>query len=878
MNRSQLNLFYTENQILERVNEFINSITPGFNTPEDIVPSQIITREIDRLKGAFIKLEDFCKSRTYAKHSPGDFLITDQRTYEIIRLILALPTQIGFYNGFEITDKLPENPETLGKILDLLESVGFWEIICSSGNIENLVRVALISDYAKKRPYRVLQNIEKRVDGLVQKSVLEVSRNLNRKFEIASLREFLDKENIFSFNQPRSARRGIDYFVIEGDRPIAAITFIYLTAIGGSQLRDLRSLYPELQTQLSTLPAQLILIADGQGLTKIAPTILYDLFKVIPSVINIKQVEHGKLTEALIKAATEEVKRTTPLDRIIDSILMSGKEVSANDLPVIYDQARIALAQYTNQNSDLALTLSTGGKSIYWTRENLYKLGLELINKYEPRKALSIFTELLGIANFKLVESGQGDNTIDVIVSMEQDSVIPEELLVVSSDVEPNTDFCKHIARKSLQQVPEAKIAVLLVPNESPTSQIERRNIQSLLSANVVVIDPNTLIGIIKSKRNPRDEFLSLILEQSDLTKISPFVVNSATPRRMYFGRDREEAILLSTLSTNSIALLGSRRIGKTSLMHHATESLNNANFSAYFLDCQTVRNWSDFGEVAHRYWTIELPEDFRPQHLFDLITKLKTDSNENIVILLDEIDQLLEWDTRQEIEQVPEAFFRACRTISQNGEAQFVFSGERIIAKKLWDPHSPHWNFCRPLSLQQLDMDSTEKLLLQPLSALQIEINDIELFRNIIWAVTNGHPQIAQYLGDKLVQLLNLRIPSERSLLTVKDLSEIINSFDYKDHYLTTYWGQATSIERLISLLIVKGINTPSGIINELNSNEIHAIESDVIEALRMLELYGIVQQENKSYALRASWFEDALTAYGGLDTTISLYWGNLK
>ena len=64
---------------------------------------------------------------------------------------------------------------------------------------------------------------------------------------------------------------------------------------------------------------------------------------------------------------------------------------------------------------------------------------------------------------------------------------------------------------------------------------------------------------------------------------------------------------------------------------------------------------------------------------------QLKKTPNSKVVILLDEIDQLLDWDKQHTSEEVPEAFFRACRTVSQEGEAQFVFSGERMISSRVW-------------------------------------------------------------------------------------------------------------------------------------------------------------------------------------------------
>ena len=130
--------------------------------------------------------------------------------------------------------------------------------------------------------------------------------------------------------------------------------------------------------------------------------------------------------------------------------------------------------------------------------------------------------------------------------------------------------------------------------------------------------------------------------------------------------------------------------------------------------------------------------------------SRLDDGSGRPLVLLLDEIDRLLDWDYNQTESGVNEAFFRTCRTISQEGKAQFVFSGERIIAQKLWDPHSPHWNFCRPLQLQQLNSEASEKLLLDPLKSLQIEVDNLASFRKAAWHYTSGHPQIIQFLGDR--------------------------------------------------------------------------------------------------------------------------------
>jgi hypothetical protein len=245
----------------------------------------------------------------------------------------------------------------------------------------------------------------------------------------------------------------------------------------------------------------------------------------------------------------------------------------------------------------------------------------------------------------------------------------------------------------------------------------------------------------------------------------------------MFYGRETEAATVLGTIATNSVAILGSRRIGKTSLMRRVQFDLEDSNFRAFFGDCQTVRTWQDFATLARSDWDVVLPAEFEPRHLWDLVEQLRSTRDHSIVLLLDEIDQLLDWDRSHSETSVPEAFFRACRSISQAGSAPFVFSGERIIANRIWDPQSPHWNFCRPLDLTQLTQEAATSLLVRPLRGMNIKIIDELKFGIKAWERTNGHPQIAQFVGDRLVRLLDERADRRELSLSAEEIEQVTDT-----------------------------------------------------------------------------------------------------
>ena len=264
---------------------------------------------------------------------------------------------------------------------------------------------------------------------------------------------------------------------------------------------------------------------------------------------------------------------------------------------------------------------------------------------------------------------------------------------------------------------------------------------------------------------------------------------------------------------------------------------------------------------MARREWSFPAPQDFSPDALFSLVGELRKVHGDSLVLILDEIDQLLEWDRDHSPDEVPEAFFRTCRSISQQGLAQFIFSGERVIASRVWDPHSPHWNFCRPIQLAQLTQDAASALLLKPLLAMNVQIVDEPAFAREAWARTSGHPQIVQTLGDRLVRSLDNR--RDRGYFSLSS-SDVTDNFSFAEHYLSTYWGQATSFERRISEIICEGAQSAGDVTARLRQQEEEVSGDLLLGALRMLQLYGIIEEREGKLRMRAEWFSEALSHFG--------------
>jgi hypothetical protein len=854
-------------EIDKKILEYKISLTLSVYFPRDIDPSQYIDDELQKLQQSIKLLEKLAKQKDRSTRAVAKSMEQDPLILDVIRLILDLPTKIEFRDGRKIpTGRTLEVKDTL-QIAQLIDEVGFWELISTTkGEIEDLTKIALIHSKSAKRKFQAISNFEMEIDEAITNVLSELEKQTGL---------VLEKDSSRNSGLTFKTRRSVDYVIKYNQKPVAAIDVLVTTNPGGSQVFDLRSNYPNLQNELNSIPMKLIVIADGPGMNRIPENALRELFAAVPSVFSIRQVKTGMLANALIEATTEEQTRIEPVDRIIESVLFSGGDVTVDDLPPTNTDSRLTLAQYVTANPHLDLELSMRGKSLKWSRANIVRSGLNLLDSYQPKKALGLFARLLDghLGQTKIV-----NNNLYARLEVNGTSVLSAKTLVVATDKEVDDQTYREVARESLQTIPEAKIVFFIVADKQKTKSLPTKGLQSTLPANVIALDVADIIRMAQSKLTPIDHLVSIIFEQSDLTKISPFVINNATPKRIYYGREKEEATLLATLASNSVALLGSRKIGKTSLLRNVKESLEDAEFTPYFLDCQTINNWLAFGEMAHRNWDVELPDNFEPHHLFDMVSTLKKRNGKSIIFLLDEIDQLLTWDMTHGREQVSEPFFRTCRTISQSGEAQFVFSGERTIAEKMWDPHSPHWNFCKKLLLRQLEKQAAQELMIKPLLSLQVQVQNLEEFAEKVWKVSSGHPQIIQFLGDRLVGELNQRPATSRNIVTPTDIDEIANSLEFQEQYVRTYWGQATDLEKLIGLLVIAGLNNPSMILEEFQNNKINVDEDQIIDALRILELYGIIDPDKNKYRLRATWFTDALTGYGELTSTIRGYWRKMK
>jgi len=837
-----------------RILEFKETTVSSLLSPQDFVDWRHVDQELQNRISSIRALQEFVDDGRFDQISLEAFLSRQPASYTLILSLIAFNASGSQMEKWGLPDRVPQDPNRISRLAKNLEIIGFERAFVDGASVEAQVRIAEVYKDSFKRRFRSGNKLESSVSRIIDSAVAQASERSSSPLKRAA-------SNVL---RNSTISRFLDYVILQNDRPIAGIVTVFQQQSGGRQARELSYTYPTLQGNLRELGMSLILIADGPGIQDASMRALNALFDGVRFPMTMEQASRGDLVEAIIETTVEpEVAplENAAIDSIIESTLMSVGSVDTTDLPLRSREATLALARFRESKRELSIEMSPDGTELKWRAPDLVSEAQALKDNFSPESAIDLFASLIEAEkHLQSNESGYWD----AVLSIDKVAPFPEHLLVRAADAMYDNVLAQSTSSKSMEKAHDARFSVLIVPEGLQSSAMsDHRRLQSLRAISVIVLSPEILERASKSTA-PRAIIVDELMRQADLSKVSPFILSNATPSRMFFGRQREAATTLATIATNSVAILGSRRIGKTSMLRRLRDDLIDASFSPYFGDCQTVRTWQDFAKLAQREWGIEVAADFTPNHLVDLVGELEKKSSGPTVIVLDEVDQLLMWDAEHSEDSVPEAFFRSCRAISQSGKAQFIFSGERAISQKIWDPQSPHWNFCRPIQLTQLPKSDASELFLSPLIGLGIELTDQSKITELVWTYTSGHPQLVQYLGDKVLRSIDVEKHKGSLYIEPGDLSKVAEQFDFAEHYVSTYLGQANDLERTISYILDETPKSKDQLRQTLREASVNCSERGLEAALRMLQLYGIVSVEGGLFALRSIWLPDALKQFG--------------
>lgn len=350
-------------------------------------------------------------------------------------------------------------------------------------------------------------------------------------------------------------------------------------------------------------------------------------------------------------------------------------------------------------------------------------------------------------------------------------------------------------------------------------------------------------------------------------TTISPFVTAGPTTIKMFFGRKKELRTLASPDSHGSYALIGGRRIGKSSLLNRLHQvNLPMGGFRSLYHDFGKTQTYDDFLRATFHSWWPEPPPN-SPTTFADLLHSPPMDRP--LVLLFDEADKLIPKDR-----ETGWPIFSHLRALINTGQGRIILSGERTLRQALYDAGSPLFNFAKEMLIGPMALPAIRQLITQPMEQMEIELVEREAIVDRIYSFTSGHPNIVQRLCDRLIDRL-LEQPDRQ--ISLADVEAVINDQQFQQlDFLSTYWEAASPLEKIISLLMAadETVRTLAAIRQALRDRcGLTPKAPDIDYALQsLIDLRSILRREQDGYDFAVTAFPKVVARVLTLDDMLEV------
>jgi hypothetical protein len=359
----------------------------------------------------------------------------------------------------------------------------------------------------------------------------------------------------------------------------------------------------------------------------------------------------------------------------------------------------------------------------------------------------------------------------------------------------------------------------------------------------LIAIDENDLKKIMFSKR-AIESFRKLILSRLSLQLISPYRTEGPAKETFY---GRSDIIYRITRDTDtSYSIVGTRKIGKTSLLYRIKHN-PPPNIAYLFISLELefsgVKSYKTFLKSLERqieqvfYKKIKFnrfPFVKDVERLPEIFRKLVNTQEKKIALILDEIDDLIEFDKKHKYK-----LMRIFRIMSNEKNYQFIFAGFKQLYHSKRKHENPMYNFCDEIIMDPLDKQAAFELVTKPMESIGVHYHDQE-DRKVILEYTGRHPTLLQFFCKKLIEKIEKHPGIEdRRIIFKVDIEDVFDS-EYQEYIIDDiymFFSDLSDINRLIIMLLVenslkkryftiaeiKGLLTDCGIvisINDLNRN----------------------------------------------------------
>ena len=242
-------------------------------------------------------------------------------------------------------------------------------------------------------------------------------------------------------------------------------------------------------------------------------------------------------------------------------------------------------------------------------------------------------------------------------------------------------------------------------------------------------------------------------------TCINPYTPFSPgnVPPEMFFGREQEAASLMNP--NDSCIIYGGRQLGKTALLRYVEREFENKSgeHKAIYLDLKANgipkpnALWPALGKCLREKGIIPRRASNRDLLLDRINRWIKDRPNRRVLLLLDESDDFLEEDAKENFPDVLKLKGLMDRT---RRKFKLIFAGLHNVQRFSAIPNQPLAHLGKPISIGPLTTDAAQDLILKPLRTLGYRFDDLSFVATILFNM-NSYPNLIQLFCNELLKYL---------------------------------------------------------------------------------------------------------------------------
>ena len=387
--------------------------------------------------------------------------------------------------------------------------------------------------------------------------------------------------------------------------------------------------------------------------------------------------------------------------------------------------------------------------------------------------------------------------------------------------------------------------AIVIV--DGPTEELEQRF--NGHPARILFLSRQSVTSIYIST-NWQLTLAALLKENSEnIDILSPYNENGVCSPELFYGRANELDILYRRTSSNCHALVGCRRVGKTSLMLDIKRRCEQFGETTYYIDFQSCSSEKDFVDTLIRETRRKDLQNKNVWTIKEYLQRLANLEGPVVNLFLDEMDAIAVFDKENDYQIIKD--LAAATTLSGKAQIKIWIAGFKELYWAIADREGPLYNKMSAEVIGPLEQHDAEKLITTPIKQLGLKFENEQSQLNYIIGVTNNHPGFLQLYCRLLIKELTR---ANKTVITMTHLEAVRQHSDLLDYVKDYFAINTTALEKMIVLSMLDFKNFSQEMVSDTLTkySEIKLLYKPLYKEMRDLRFGGIFNQVGELFSFQ--------------------------